>query len=359
MGEASASAVSVALVTCAALPDLSDDDRLLATALERRGARVVPTVWSDVRVDWASFDAIVVRSCWDYFLRTDEFFAWLSRLETEARCVLNDLPLLRWNSRKTYLRDLEARGITIVPTRWLARGTPPSLAAIRRETGWSELVVKPVISASAHDTWRSSPGNESQDDARLGAMTSRVEVLVQPLLEEVVTGGEWSIAFFDGEYSHAVLKHPRAGEFRVQSEHGGTVTVIEPPPRVIAQASLALRCAPAGERALYARVDGCIVGDAFVLMELELIEPALFLGTSARAAERLADATLARVRQGAELTRQIVLPTSSATSNAPRESIATPTGRPCASPASVRNPVSTSTGVPAGFPPANGTKMTL
>jgi glutathione synthase/RimK-type ligase-like ATP-grasp enzyme len=350
----------VALVTYAELPALSHDDQLLVAALARHGAAVEPVVWSDPDVDWRSYDLIVVRSCWDYFLRPDEFFSWLDRLEAERARVLNPVPLLRWNARKTYLRELESRGVLIVPTRWLARGDTTSVAAIRRETGWTALVVKPSISGSAHDTWRSFAGDEPRDDVRLREMTARGEVLVQPLLEEIAAAGEWSVVFLDGVFSHAVLKRSRDGDFRVQIEHGGTFGPIEPPADVVEQAAHALHAAPLdGARALYARVDGCVIDGRFVLMELELIEPFLFLGTSMAAAQRLADAMVARMTQRAPLTRQTVLPTSSATSSAPRESMATPTGRPLASPSSLRKPVSTSTGAPDGLPLAKGTKTTL
>jgi glutathione synthase/RimK-type ligase-like ATP-grasp enzyme len=360
MADARASVRRIALVTYAELPGLTDDDRLLVAALERRGLQVDAAVWSDADVAWASYDAVVVRSCWDYFLRADEFFAWLERLEHERVHLLNAVPVVRWNARKTYLRDLQSLGVPIVPTRWLERAEQASLSEIRRVSGWSELVIKPAISGSAHDTWRSAEGDEARDDERLLAMTARGDVLVQPLLEEIASAGEWSVVFLDRQYSHAVLKRARAGDFRVQIEHGGTFDAVEPPGAVIEQAAHALAAAPHdGERALYARVDGCLVGGRFTLMELELIEPVLFLGTSAPAADRLAAAIASRVAQRAALTRQTVLPTSSAMSSAPRESMATPTGRPRASPSSSRNPVSTSTGAPAGFPPAKGTKTTL
>jgi glutathione synthase/RimK-type ligase-like ATP-grasp enzyme len=294
MADRSAAHPSIALVTYEALPALSDDDRLLAAALEIRGARAVPVVWNDERVEWRAFDAIVVRSCWDYFLRAADFFSWLARLESLRAVVFNDVRTLRWNAEKTYLRDLEARGVPVVPTHWLESGTDTSLRDIRRRTGWSELVVKPAISGSAHQTWRASPGDEHADDARLGAMTASGGVLVQPLVDVIADEGEWSIVFLDGEYSHAVLKRPRSGDFRVQIEHGGTAEPTDPPVELIAQARAALLAAPAPET-LYARVDGCVVDDDLLLMELELIEPVLFLGTSTGAADRLANALLARV----------------------------------------------------------------
>jgi glutathione synthase/RimK-type ligase-like ATP-grasp enzyme len=285
---------SIALVTYEPLPALTDDDRLFASALEVRGTHVVPVVWSDERVEWGSFDAVVVRSCWDYFLRAGEFFAWLARLERERAVVFNDVRTLRWNADKTYLRDLERLGVPVVPTHWMASGAVESLRDIRRRTGWSELVVKPSISGSAHETWRASPGDEHADDARLGAMTASGGVLVQPLVDVIADEGEWSIVFIGGEYSHAVLKRPRSGDFRVQIEHGGSVERTDPSSELVAQARAALLAAPTTPT-LYARVDGCVVDDELLLMELELIEPVLFLGTSAGAADRLADAVLARL----------------------------------------------------------------
>ena len=291
---------TVALVTYAARPEVTDDDRLLASALAARGVRAVAVPWSDADTDWRAFDAIVVRSCWDYFLRADEFFAWLTALESIGAPVHNPVATLRWNADKRYLRDLEQQGVPVVPTRWVEPGETVSLLALRRRTGWSELVVKPAISGSAHDTWRSSPGGEGADDARLAAMSAaRGVVLVQPLVDVIPDEGEWSIVFIDGAYSHAVLKRPRAGDFRVQEEHGGTVECIRPPEQVIAQARAALAAAqqPEGARGemLYARVDGCVVDGELLLMELELIEPVLFLGTSPDAAERMADVLTARL----------------------------------------------------------------
>jgi hypothetical protein len=360
MGDRSRARRAVALVTYATHPAPTDDDQLLVDALSRVGANAEPTVWSDPDVDWCSYDAIVVRSCWDYFLRPAEFLAWLARLEAQGAPLFNTVDVVRWNSDKTYLRDLEARGVPIVPTRWIARDERPSLSDLRRDTGWSELVVKPAISGSAHETWRSSSPASADDDARLHRMTASGDVLVQPFVSGIAEHGEWSIVFIGGEYSHSVLKRPRSGEFRVQIEHGGTFASLQPPTGVLRQAAAALAAAPdADEPTLYARVDGCVIDGTFVLMELELIEPVLFLGTSSGAADRLALAILARIDQRAAVTRQITLPTSSATSSAPRASIATPTGRPSAPPSSSRNPVSTSIGAPAGRPAAKGTKTTL
>lgn len=286
----------VALVTYDARPEPTEDDRLLADALSRRGATVQGVPWSDPSADWTAYDAVVVRSCWDYFLRADEFHAWLDRLERDAARVMNDVHTLRWNADKTYLHDLAERGVPIVPTRWLDRESMTSLAELRRVTGWSELVVKPTVSGGAHRTWRATPAGVMEDDARLAAMIEQGAVMVQPLLGEVEREGEWSLVFFAGRYSHAVLKRPRTGDFRVQREHGGSLAPAAPSGKTIVAAERVLESVPFGpEPPLYARVDGCVVDGELLLMELELLEPELFLRCAAEAPDRLAESILSRL----------------------------------------------------------------
>jgi glutathione synthase/RimK-type ligase-like ATP-grasp enzyme len=297
MSQHTARAIDVAIVTYDARPEPTDDDRLLVSALEARGARVDARSWSDHAAPWASYDAVVVRSCWDYFRRPAEFHAWLDRLEAERATVHNPVPTLRWNADKRYLRDLDARGVPVVPTHWISRASAPSLDDIRRCTGWSELVVKPAVSGGAHRTWRSSPGAPSvSDDARLAASAAEGDVMVQPMLPAIERDGEWSLHVLDGAFSHAIVKRPRAGDFRVQLEHGGSLERVEPTQAMIEAARRAIDAAPDfGAPPLYARVDGCVVNGAFVLMELELLEPALSLSCSDGAADRLANALLRRL----------------------------------------------------------------
>ena len=287
---------TVVLVTYDARRDFTDDDRLLADALSARGVPVHAAPWSDRSVRWSSFDAVVARSCWDYFLRPAEFHAWLDALESEGARVFNDVRTLRWNADKSYLRDLESRGVAVIPTRWLERGSAPSLRELRHTTGWSELVVKPTVSGGAHRTWCALPGAEADDDARLATMVDDGAVMVQPLVDEIEREGEWSLVFLGGRYSHAVLKRPRRGDFRVQREHGGSLEAVEPPSSVISAAERVLANTPIGhEPPLYARVDGCIVDGELLLMELELLEPELFLRCAPTASARMAEALLARL----------------------------------------------------------------
>ena len=288
----------VALATHAGLPTLAGDDRLLMAALAARKVDASPAVWNDDGVDWGRCSCVVVRSCWDYHLRPAAFREWIDRLEREGVAVWNPPATIRWNADKSYLRDLAAREVATVPTAWVEQGDGVSLHEVLRSHGWDRAVVKPAVSASAHETWMTDRASAMRDDARFRALAARTRTLVQPFVDSIVETGEWSLVFIDGAYSHAVLKRPRAGDFRVQEEHGGSAQVLDPDAKVIASARAVLAAAGAmGTGSLYARVDGCIVRDAFVLMELELIEPALYLGTSRGAADRLADAVLERLRR--------------------------------------------------------------
>jgi len=278
----------IALATAAKLPLLNDDDRLLIPALGELGFAAVPAVWDAPAVCWEEFQAVVVRSCWDYHERLEEFLAWVTRLERAGVPLWNPPAVLRWNSHKSYLRDLAARGVPIVPTRWLARSRPVDLATLLRDAGWRDAVVKPAVSASAAGTWRTSTETATTDQGRLNELLLAGDVMVQPFVSEVRDAGEWSILFFGERYSHAVLKRPAVDDYRVQWEFGGSAVTLAPPPGLVADAT-AVMAAVQGQP-LYARVDGVERAGRLVLMELELVEPHLFLGWDADATGRLAGA---------------------------------------------------------------------
>jgi hypothetical protein len=239
---------------------------------------------------------VVLRSPWDYHLRLPEFAEWLDAREREGGALLNPAPLVRWNLHKSYLDDLAAAGCSVIETVRVARGTATSLAALLDRRGWREAVVKPAVSASAHRTFRVARHEAPPRQGDLDAILSEGDALVQPLAPEILDAGEWSIVFVAGAFSHAVLKRGAAGEFRVQEEYGGRAAPGDPGPGVKAQAAAVLAAAPG--RATYARVDGIVRDGSFVLMELELIEPVLYLGTDPPAAGRMADAVLASYPAG-------------------------------------------------------------
>ena len=272
----------VGFVTSEGYRALTADDRTALPALAGRGLEAVPVVWTEPVPD--GLEGLVLRSTWDYHLRLPEFLAWVAAVEARAIPLWNPPETVRWNVDKKYLLEVEARGVPIVPTRHAPRGSRIALSALLHDAGWSEAVVKPTISGGAFETWRARPGGH--DDARFARQLEAMDCLVQPFVPELVSGGEWSLLFFRGRYSHAVLKHPEAGDFRVQEEFGGVAAAAEPPPGAIATATRALQAA--GHETLYARVDGVVRQGRLELMELELVEPSLFLETSPGAAERFA-----------------------------------------------------------------------
>lgn len=299
----------LALVTYAAAPDLTPDDRLLRAALERAGAEVHPVVWTEWD-DWADFDLVVIRSTWDYFLAPDEFAAWIDRLDQSGVGVLNPLQIVRWNGDKRYLLELEARGVAIVPTIFLEPGDEGAepLADLLGNRGWPDAVVKPSISGGAHLTWRTSP--QAADEPRYRELLRGANggVLIQPFMHEVVNGGELSLIFLDGVFSHAAVKRPKAGDFRVQQEHGGVYEPASPDAVIVEQARGVIAAAAdiAGVEPgtlAYARVDGIVRSEGgrreFMLMELECIEPNLFFLQHPPAAERMARSLLSRLESPA------------------------------------------------------------
>ena len=285
-----------AFATWSRRPELTADDGRAAEALRRLGHRVDPIPWDAPGVAWTAFDAVVVRSVWDYHLRPAEFLRWVEAVEGTGTPLLNPPVVLRWNHHKSYLRDLAARGVATVPTIWLKRGAETNLPRLLAERGWSEAVVKPAVSASAYETCTISAPPAPVDQRRLEALLDAGEVLVQPLLPEVRSPGEWSLVFFGGAFSHATLKRPRAGDFRVQEELGGRAEPADPPPRLVEQAARALAAAAAP--CLYARVDGVDRGGQLVLMELELVEPVLYFGADPASPDRFAAALGALLAEG-------------------------------------------------------------
>jgi glutathione synthase/RimK-type ligase-like ATP-grasp enzyme len=282
--------MKIAFVTHAGLPGLSADDRLAVEELSRRGAVVEPAVWDDTEVRWSTYDRVVIRSCWDYHLRPDAFLGWLDRLEGEGIPLWNPASVVRGNVDKGYLADLAAAGLPVVPTVRLERGERAALAALLDERGWAEAVIKPSVSASAFRTLRIGRGEAESAQEKLDELLGSSGALVQPFLAEIQTGGEWSLVFLGGEYSHAVLKKPGTGDFRVQTELGGSADPAIPAPVLVEQARRVVEKIPGPW--LYARVDGVEIGETFTLMELELIEPSLFLVADEQAPARFAAAIL-------------------------------------------------------------------
>ena len=258
-----------------------------AAPLRKAGATVEPIPWTDFG-DGTGYDLVLPLIAWGYHQWYSEWLTLLDRLEQAGARVANPVEVLRWNGDKAYLAELGEK-VATVPTLAFASLSDQALARSREEFGCADLVVKPAISASAYGTFRLAPGDPVPQQVR------GLRMLVQPWLERILDAGEFSLMFFDGEFSHAVSKVPKPGEFRVQPEYGGTILRCPPPPGSVELAQAALTAAPAP--ATYARVDVVVGNDGELqIIELELIEPALFLDDAPAAAERYANAVLAAAR---------------------------------------------------------------
>jgi len=283
----------VCFVTCLLWPDISESDRLVARALERGGARVEARAWNERAADFGGFDAVVLRSNWDYHFEPEAFLGWLDRLERVGARIFNPPALVRWNVSKRYLIALHAAGVPTVATAVLEDESRAGLEAMMRGHGWPAAVLKPEIGASAHDTRLVTGETVAEAAAAIATGTIRRPVLVQPFVEEVRTRGEWSLIFIEGALTHTVLKRPAAGDFRVQSHLGGTTRAEPAPPGVAAAARAALRALPAAP--LYARIDGVETAAGFLIMEVEVNEPGLFFTHAPAAAARFAEAIQRRI----------------------------------------------------------------
>lgn len=296
----------IAFVTCSSLPTLSGDDTHLARALSAAGYTVEATPWDDEDMDWERYRAVIIRSTWNYHLHPAAFRAWLHRLKKLRLSVFNPIDILEWNMDKGYLEQLQQQHVPLPATQFLNKDTQPDLDSIFRMTGWRRAVIKPCISATAYNTWVTGPDTAIADNPRLHELLRTDRYMIQEFMEEVESDGEYSLLFFGQQYSHAVKKTARAGDFRVQEKYGGTSLPTRPGSGIIRQATAILdkavslfnesagvdgpaigdRSWTTGHSLLYARVDGVIRNGIFTLMELELVEPTLFFDQHPLAVEQ-------------------------------------------------------------------------
>jgi len=275
----------IALATCEHPIEHDDDLDFLVPALIREGVEVESPGWSKAGVDWESFDLVLLSSTWDYHERVDEFRAWLDATAAVTR-LRNPLELIEWNLDKRYLRELELAGVPTIPTVWIEPGSEADAAAALEERGWPTVVIKPVIDLGARNLVR-------VDAEMVAPMLDRFEVatMAQPYLASVAERGEVSLVYLAGELSLGVRKIPARGDFRIQPQYGGTHEPFEPTAESIEIAERALAVAPGDP--LYARVDLVWLDDgSLALIELELIEPALYLDVDPSTVPRFARALM-------------------------------------------------------------------
>ena len=284
--------MNLIFATCDHQPLVAPDDVPLAEALQARGISVTPIPWTEID-PYAVLDAppIVLRSTWDYHRLPTLFQAWLESLADSGRTVWNDAAIARGNIDKIYLRQFEADGIAIPRTRWLDRIDNSVIEQVLAEEGWERAVFKPRIAATAYGTYLVANSVRLSDEDLAPARSSGA--LLQEFVAAIEESGEISLVYIDGVFSHAVSKHAKPGDFRVQQDFGGSVAPVIPSPDVLSFADRVMRMV--NGPTIYARVDVVESPRGMLLMELELIEPELYFTIVESSATTLADAIFARL----------------------------------------------------------------
>ncbi len=285
----------IAFLTMDSLNGFVAYDGLVREILQQRGIVVEEVSWRAVNMDWSQFDLVVIRSPWDYQQHCNDFLEVLAEIDKRRCCLQNSLEIVRWNIQKTYLKQFEQAGVAIVPTQWLQSPSASSIAAVFESLGCEQIVIKPVVGANADNAfWLHRNGPVELVNSAVQIFQNQI-ALAQPFVHSVTSYGEVSLIFFDGEYSHSVLKTPKSGDFRVQEEHGGHIQSFQPGQDLIEFASRSLSVVP-GET-LYARADVVFLeAGQPAIMELELIEPSLYLSFDLNAPQTFADAIERRLR---------------------------------------------------------------
>lgn len=262
--------------------------QLLKDALEALGLKVKRTYWNDPEYDWSQTKVAVIRTVWDYFENFDAFNRWMVSTAAVTNLV-NPLPLQQWNSHKVYLNDLAEKGVRIVPTVFIQKGSATSLREISEEKGWKNMVIKPAVSAAAFQTYKISEEDIEAKENLFQELLAARDMLLQPFISTITTKGEASLMVFNGQFTHAILKKAKQGDFRVQDDYGGTVHAYTPSQKEIQFAEFANAQCPVPPA--YGRVD--VVWDEagnLMLSEMEFLDPEIWLRNAPESAKSLAEA---------------------------------------------------------------------
>jgi glutathione synthase/RimK-type ligase-like ATP-grasp enzyme len=263
------------------------EDGLVVEAFEKKGFKVGRKSWSDKNFDWGSTKKVLIRTTWDYFERYEEWQAWLILVASKTE-LINPLVLVQWNMDKHYLGDLKARGINVPETIYIETGSQASLVQLLENTDWKDIILKPCVSGASRHTYKMNQDNLSEHEALFQSLIAKEAFILQPFQQNVVEKGEVSLIVIGGQFTHAVLKVAKPGDFRVQDDFGGQVLPYEPSKEEMAFAEKAVAaCRPTP---FLARVD--IIRDnngELAIIEIELIEPELWFRLNPQAAEVLAE----------------------------------------------------------------------
>lgn len=269
------------------------EDALVVNALGHLGLKVIRLAWDDPNFDWSYTKAILFRTTWNYFDNFPKFSKWLNKV-SKLTHLINSEALIRWNIDKHYLQQLKAKGVRIAETLFIEKGDHRTLEQLHLETGWTETVLKPCISGAAKHTYRLNPENRSNHQGVYEVLIAQESMMLQPFQNTIVSAGEISMMIFNGQFTHAILKKAKSGDFRVQDDFGGSVEHYQP---TNAEIEFALQTVKAcDEQPLYARVDIFKDNDKRIaLAELELIEPELWFRHYPEAALVLAEGIMKKL----------------------------------------------------------------
>lgn len=275
--------MKIGLLTCDTLPELLQSEQFLIPELAKHEIRAEAVIWDDKTVNWNDFDYLIFRNTWDYFEKETEFNLWLDQIEKSGIKTLNSIETIKGNKHKFYLRNLEQKGIKIIPTVFIEKTKDLNLSRII-PSHWKKAVIKPAFSAASFLTEVFDVQNTDQINQQYHAVATERDLLLQAFMPEIQDLGETSFIFFNKKFSHAVNKKPTKGDFRVQSQFGGIYTLQQPSSTIIEKAQKVVD--QFENKLLYARVDGIVVGDDLYLMEMECIEPDLYFNLSEGSEQR-------------------------------------------------------------------------
>ncbi len=281
----------ILFATCREYPEPTPSLAALLQALSQKGVETSLRIWTETPIDvFAAADLVLPICCWDYHADPQRFADWLDALDGRGIRLVNDAEVLRWNLRKTYLLEMASGGLAVPKTVHLPQASVDAIKARMRGEGWDSAILKPVSGQSGFGVQKLELGQTSAwnlDDYDGG------EALLQAFQSDIGTLGEATLTFIDGEFSHAIRRRLKPGEWRANLQYGATPEAFDPSPEVVAAARRYLDAAP--RLPAYARVDGLARPDGFMLMELELIEPYLYFEFVPGRAERLAEALISRL----------------------------------------------------------------
>jgi glutathione synthase/RimK-type ligase-like ATP-grasp enzyme len=285
--------MNVGILTCARLPELLESDQKLIPLFKEYTITAKAVIWDDESIDWTAFDYLLFRNTWDYYQKEAAFNDWLRKIESLGIKTLNPIATIQQNKHKFYLKELENKGVLILPTIFLEKNSTKNLDAVLPKN-WQKIVIKPAFSAGSYLT-------KLVDRSEIGSIQNEFQehfitkdFLLQEFRPEIKELGETSFIFFNGIFSHAINKKPTEGDFRVQIQYGGKYTLLEPNIELINQAKQVLEQIP--EKLLYARIDGIVKENQLHLMEIELIEPDLYFDIAKGSRERFLEAFLEIVK---------------------------------------------------------------